>query len=742
MIKTIWIQGHKSFNPAAQTPVRMAQNKQANFIYGLNGAGKSAIAEVVDGLNRNDGRYANCRIEATREDKYRYLVYNHEFVDRVVRESSMRGIFTVGEVDAARQAKIDELDVENASLADQITELGSKLEASSKSIAAEEERAKAEVYKAHKAGKETKLAGLLQGYGNNARKFFVDLRTHKLPEDGKLDTIERLEKRWADVSGTETEKSPVSLDLAALTRIEADSIWGQSVEVSSESRLSGLIAKLGNADWVAEGQGFAHTEDCPFCQQTLPPDFKAELAKLLEGERQTQVNRIALLVSSYSTSLEALHARAQLIGGEPLAQDSGFALAWSELHARLSANLAAMQKKERQPADIVSIDPADAEPLVKAIALINDSIEDFNARIRDRKGEKGRIERMFFQLLHYSQVQAYEKHDGQMKLLREAETKVRTDLEDRKERRKLNEEQLGELRRLQKGIDASIEAINSRLKSLGIEAFEIQRKDGDQRLYCLHRPGVPDCSTETLSEGEKTLIAFLYFMESIKGSHDEHENIDPAKTIVAIDDPISSLSQNFVYDIATMIVRELTKPKDRPVLAKQVIVLTHNLFFFHELIRQHAGGSLAKAGNHCGLLRVVKNKYSEVQEMDPTMLMNDYDAWWQVLKDAKAGSVPLQVVPNAMRSILEQFFTFTTGSGDVPKGITALADEDTSDKYVALDRFINRGSHADGINGPPVDWSVYDVPYLLDKLRAMFRAVNQEEHYLRKMGIEEQAQAA
>src|SRR5690606_8142556 len=117
-------------------------------------------------------------------------------------------------------------------------------------------------------------------------------------------------------------------------------------------------------------------------------------------------------------------------------------------------------------------------------------------------------------------------------------------------------------------------------------------------------------------------------------------------------------------------------------------------------------------------------------------------SWWQVLKDAQAGSVPVQVVPNAMRSILEQFFTFTTGGSDLPEGIAKLADEDTSEKYAALDRFINRGSHADGINGTPLDWTAYDVPYFLNKLRKMFSAVNQEDHFIRKMGLEEPAQAA
>lgn len=742
MIKTIWIQGHKSFNAASPTPVHMAQNDRPTFIYGLNGAGKSAIAEVVSGLSRKDGSFPNCRIETTREDSYRYLVYNHEFVDRVVRESSMRGIFTVGEVDADRQARIDELDAANGPLGDQITELSAKIEAAKQRIAAEEDRAKKEVYKAHGFGKGTKLASLLVGYGNDAKKFFRDLRGYAPAEGAKLDSIERLEQRLEDVSGSEVEKASVSFNLASLRGIEEDPIWTTAVVVSSESRLSELIGKLGNANWVADGQHYAHTGQCPFCQQALPADFKAELAKLLEGERKSQVERIDRLIGAYSEAINALHARAEAIADSESAQNSGFALAWAEAHAQLQKNLSAMQSKQRQPSEIVQIAPASAEDISKAVETINASIADFNARIHDRRGEQARIKTMFFQVLYTRQAQEYDKHDAQMALLSEAERKLALELEDCRAKKRAIDQELIELRRLQKGVDASIEAINSRLRSLGIDAFSIQRKEDDQRLYCLHRPGVANCSTRTLSEGEKTLIAFLYFMESIKGSHDENESVDPAKTIVVIDDPISSLSQNYVYDIATMIVRELTKPEKRPRLAKQVIVLTHNLFFFHELIRQHAGKYWDKVANRCGMLRVVKNQYSEVVDLDPATLMNDYDSWWQVLKDAQAGSVPVQVVPNAMRSILEQFFTFTTGGSDLPEGIAKLADEDTSEKYAALDRFINRGSHADGINGPPLDWTAYDVPYFLNKLRKMFSAVNQEDHFIRKMGLEEPAQAA
>ncbi|HIB8542435.1 TPA: AAA family ATPase [Stenotrophomonas maltophilia] len=731
MIRTITIHRHKSFHPTNAHSVQIP-NKPATYVYGLNGAGKSSIGEVVDGLARNDPAFAHCRIETTDNARYRYLVYNHHYVERLIGQP-IQGIFTVGEVDTVRQQRIQDIEIRNGELDVLIADATTSVKAAERNLAKELVRAKDEIWKAHDWGKKTALASLLEGYGRNKEKFFTDLRTHALPENGQLDTIERLERRWADVSGTENERALVSLDTSALSRIENDPIWGEVVEVSTSSRLAPFVAELGNADWVARGQAYTHKNQCPFCQQGLPHDFREELARLLEGERKAKVDRIALLVQSYAAHLDALEQRTQTILSDPDAKEAGVELAWTQARGAFHDALTALRRKEAQPGEAVSITPVNVDALVEALAKLNALISDFNARIRDRRGERERIKAMFFQVMHADRMDAYAHHDALLGPLQEAETQAKAGLQAKgQEREGLNIE-LRELRRLQKGVDASIDAINDRLRSLGITAFSIDRKTDEDRVYCLVRPGIATSETKSLSEGEKTLIAFLYFMESLKGSHDEHENVDPRRTIAVIDDPISSLSQNYVYDIATMIHRELAKPDGRPQLVKQVIVMTHNLYFFHELIRQHKT-SLPKAHNHCGLLRVVKNAYSEVEALDPTKLLNDYDVWWQILRDAKDGNIPTQIVPNAMRNILEQFFTFTTGSSDFPVAVQQLADADTSSKYAALDRFVDRGSHRDAINGPPIDWTEYDVPYLLGKFRAMFDAIGQEPHYIMKMG--------
>ncbi len=732
MIKTITICNHKSFHPTEPYPVRLDPSKTATYVYGLNGAGKSAIGEVVDGLARNDPTFTRCAIETTDSAKYRYMVFNHHLVTRVIGEP-MKGIFTVGEVDTARQQRIREVETQVQALEGELTAAQQRSQAFEGQITNELSRARNEIWIAYERGKSTSLMDLLRGYGNSKDKFFQDLRTFRLPEDGQLDSLERLEKRWADVSGSENERSGVSLDTDGLAAIECDPIWGEAIEVSAASRLAALVAQLGNADWVARGQQYLHQGQCPFCQQGLPHDYRDELARLLEGERKVKVDKIASLVRSYQANIQTLEGRAHAFLADPDAANAGVDRAWAEVRGKLHEVLTSMRAKQAEPSAIIAIEPTDAQGLQDALGRLNALINDFNARIRDRKGERERIRVMLYQVLHADKVQAYAHHDALVTPLRDAKTQANTDADTKRQERNVLNQELRELRRQQKGLDASIDAINERLKSLGITEFSIQRKEGHERLYCLQRPGVSDSSPQSLSEGEKTLIAFLYFMEALKGSHDEEEHIDPKKTIAVIDDPISSLSQNYVYDIATMIKRELSDPENRPQRVKQVIVLTHNLYFFHELIRQHTK-NLGKAYNKCGLLRVVKNQYSEVADLNPALLMNDYDVWWHLLKDAHAGKVPTQVVPNAMRNILEQFFTFTTGESEFPEAVRKLANEDTSSKYLALDRFVDRGSHRDGVNGPPIDWSDYDVAYLLGKFKAMFTALNQEQHYRMKMG--------
>ncbi|HZG84069.1 AAA family ATPase [Paenibacillus sp.] len=110
---------------------------------------------------------------------------------------------------------------------------------------------------------------------------------------------------------------------------------------------------------------------------------------------------------------------------------------------------------------------------------------------------------------------------------------------------------------------------NKRLHSfLGHKEIWLQFDD-TMKGYQILRNGA---QAKNLSEGEKTAIAFVYFITKLK----EH-GTDISNSILVIDDPISSFDSNNLFHAYSFLKIECQK-------AEQLFVLTHN-FNFYKLIR-------------------------------------------------------------------------------------------------------------------------------------------------------------
>lgn len=736
MIKSIAIQGYKSFHPATPVTISLETATQKPvFFYGLNGAGKTAIGEVIHGRSIGDAKFQACRVETTQGGPFRYMVYNHHFVQSVIGEAAgMPGIFTIGELDTETQRKIEESErslqevrgVRDAAQRDVVTINGQ--------LAAALNDAKEDVWTVYKAHDKGAFDSFLTGYGRGAQKFFDDLRTYVTPEDETLEHLDSLAKRLADISGDETSKGTHQLALGSFQAIEKDAVWRERAEVSGESRLAPLVEKLSSGDWVSKGRAFVHDDQCPFCQQGLPHAFLEELAKLLDGNRQEKIDLIDGHITAYETAIQTLEAAAGGALADPLSQETDLKTVWGIVHALLKANLATMRLKQATPSEPVEITQTDLEPMRDALSALNTRIGTFNQRIQNKAAERSTIRDLFWKNMCRDRIGVYRAYDARVAPLNEQLTAAQTRDREAGAKEAGYIGTLTELRKKQEGMDASVAAINERLKGLGVDSFTIARKSGEGSLYSLERPAHGKSSTQTLSEGEKTLISFLYFIELLKGSNEQGAAVDISKTVVVIDDPISSLSHNFVYDIASITCHELIRPLGGQKV-RQVIVLTHNLFFLHELVYQVGTKKLDKADKHCQLLRVVKSDHSQVVPMDARDFANDYDALWHVMQDAKDGLVRIQVVPNTMRCILENFFAFTGNIQRFEDILQQLSAEDGT--FRPLERFLNRGSHRDETNIAHIDWGQFDIAYYLAKLKAVFQAAGHPDHYRLKMGLPE-----
>lgn len=732
MLKKISISNYKSFHPTEAVEIEFDTSTQKPvFFYGLNGAGKSSIGEVIHGWGENSPDFAHCAVETAGQGAYRPVVYNSDFVDRVIGSvAGMPGIFTLGELDTQSQKKIEEITPEIAAIEARCEELKELITSVTNSLVAAKNTALTEVWKAHAAYSGGELQSLIQGYGNNRQKFFDALKAIQVAEDEKLDTIENLKKRLAEASGNEPQKFKLSLNIQGLQAIELDAIWQERIVVSGKSRLAPLIDKWGNSDWVNKGREFAHDPECPFCQQVMPHDLLAEFSKLLDGDRQAKIDHIQSLARRYGSAISTLETSFNQALQEPLAkEDAGLASAWSALKLVLQSNLVAMKAKLEKPSEPAIIAESSMTDLLDKFAEINQKISEFNQRISDRDAEKHRIKAEFWKTLRRDRAVAFSTYD--------AMTSPLLDQQDGYNKEDINlEEKLGllnltltELRQKQTGVDAAMVAINQRLSSMGISAFSIARKSEQESLYCLNRQGKNSGELKSLSEGEKTLISFLYYMELLKGSVKEDETFQLDKTIVVIDDPISSLSVNYVFDIAALICKELIAPAGGQKV-RQVMVLTHNLFFLHELMKQLGATDKNKK---CQLFRVTKNSHTQVSSMKSSELMNDYDALWFIMREARDQQLPAHVVPNTMRCILEHFFSFNNKGEEFKAALGRLEQQDN--RFVALARFLDRGSHKDGINFSVMDYADYDFTYYLEKFKAVFVEAGFPQHYEARMGV-------
>ncbi|RVZ34088.1 AAA family ATPase [Helicobacter pylori] len=149
-----------------------------------------------------------------------------------------------------------------------------------------------------------------------------------------------------------------------------------------------------------------------------------------------------------------------------------------------------------------------------------------------------------------------------------------------------------------------IETINNYLKALNLPKYSL---DKDYRIV-LNSDALENSEAKIiLSDGEKTTLAFAYFLARLKLFYKKE---DLENLIVVIDDPISSLDEQRIYN-TTCLVAKINQELAREKLSNeenkaQVFVLTHNHTFMARLINmigKHA--RYLQLERHQGQLKIV-----------------------------------------------------------------------------------------------------------------------------------------
>lgn len=326
-------------------------------------------------------------------------------------------------------------------------------------------------------------------------------------------------------------------------------------------------------NWVRTGRPLhVGKSSCQFCEQELPPEFLTRLA----GHFSDDYENLMAELRSLATAIDA--ARAEEI---PLDHKNDY---YPELADRFDAEKNSLAKalKARVSAlqtlaDAVAVKQTKAftstecpavndltDQVATAVDQINKTIAEHNDRTdafdRKRKEAFGKLEK-HYAALFVREEKYNESLQGIAELAQtigEQSTKL---AEVDSEIRKLEEE----LSMALKGA----ERINDLLAAyFGKNDLRVV-VSAENRFQILRGSVI----AKNLSEGEKTAIAFAYFITRVQdGRH------PLADTRIVIDDPISSLDANHLFNTYALIKTQL-------VGCRQLFLSTHSFEFFN-LIRE------------------------------------------------------------------------------------------------------------------------------------------------------------
>ncbi len=697
MITKITLQNVASYKEQAI----LETDKPINLVYGLNGAGKTQVTNFLQ--NQGQEKFKNCAIDGLNDEKI--LVYNQNFVEtNFYAEDKQKGIFTLAKENIEVEKEIEQKQKYLNDLKENLKSKDDDIKKYNDDLLVNENNIAEKVWEI-KTKYQNDFGSFFVGHIKDKKTFadyFIStiFSNNNYRQQANI-TIDELKNRYTklnDENISKFEAIPL-INIDEILAIERENIFDEVIVGSDDSILASLINKIGNADWVRQGEQYIEQSNnkCPFCQNDITDDFKKHLKEFFNDEYERNVKIIKELKERYNGLLKNIPLMETFFRGDILEdKNSEFELLYKNLLQNINNNLMLMSKKIEKPKEQISI-TSSQETLDKLNQFWQKVCLEF----------KGYVE---------SFLASKEKIENENKNLNKAINEIQ-------KRIKETQINIAKLQQKSVNIDGAIDSINGYLKELGIVDFYI-KKDGQSDKCVIVRGESNKPCFQTLSEGEKTLIAFLYFLQLCQGKEDKNE-ID-LKKIIVIDDPISSLSYNYVFDIAQLI-KNIFFDNSKDYI-RQIFIFTHHLYFFHELI-----GYKENYESKIKMFRVYKgeNNQSCIETIERTSIFNEYEAYWQILRDCKKNGANKYIIPNVMRNVLEYFLGFVKQSKiDI---IKTLADSENGTQYKAFYRYINRESHS--LMSNVVYEKDFDEKIFFEAFEKVFELIGHTEHY--KTMIEE-----
>lgn len=254
-----------------------------------------------------------------------------------------------------------------------------------------------------------------------------------------------------------------------------------------------------------------------------------------------------------------------------------------------------------------------------------------------------------------------------------------------------------------------------------LKGYEILRKSTNSKAH-------------KLSEGEKTAIAFVYYLTKLKENGNKIED-----SIIVIDDPISSFDNNKLFSAYSCIKYEFDD-------CKQIFILTHNFNFFKlmrdwiQTKKEKIEGKTEKYYSIYKVEPIIENgiRIGNIRNAGKSLNQtSEYDYVFDTvyrMRNKELDESEIFNCGNACRKLLEAFlsFKFPRQRGDIQSLIDrAFPNEDEIQEKNKVYKFINAYSHLNVIESSDIS----DIDTLLAESQGILKTILNkiekldDEHY-------------
>jgi len=732
-----------------------------NLIYGWNGSGKTTLSRLFNAIGGSkDEEGIEYEVEDDQGKKYKQddpfpkkvRVFNQDYIKSNVkvlegRANSITIMLGKENKELVEQIEADEIllngDPKDAKKIGKIAllaatrkekeqkekERGNKFTEIAKSIGAAIGGQALRTYRKQQAEKDfSKLKAKNILDDKNLEKFSLSVKQESLP----IVDAPTLNKIFIDEKEVEVQE--------ALKTIlsEAKTILRQTVESEVIPRLA---ENKDISEWVEQGIHLHQEHDssvCEYCLQKIPEERLNQLARHFNEEDKKLKSRVDEILTQLKEVYSAIESvefpdKARLyeeMRGQYSKVQEQIEEAKTELLKEINLLSEEIKAKKGKTTESVGLKSTpDMTTFTDNLKEIGKMIDEHNKKSTDfhqvRDDAEIKLKNHYLSTI-YDDVKSLDatisELSDKMKKIENGDPDIPgdTSIQALKDR-------IAENRAKISSTHKAAEDINERLKKflghdeLRFEPFkekvvddngEEKEVDGGYRIMRGEEQAV------SLSEGEKTAIAFVYFTVHLNDAE-----FNSKEGIVVIDDPISSLDANLLFRVCSYIQTRLSS-------VGQLFLFTHNYEFFNQMkkwfintLYKKEVDAVTKKEKYIYFyeLFMLTNKYDDKQKCRVAILsqlddlLRDYESEYHYLfkkllsfeEDNPAGSpATLKTVydyPNLARKMLECFLSFR-----VPKrrsfytrlmGLNKINKEISSDDLNYVYSFVNSHSHLDTKNG-------------------------------------------